>query len=97
MAINRQSVLHVAELAHLNLEDEEVERIERDLTRILGYVELLDELDLDAVAPTSHLAVEHAPLRGDVHEAGLDAERALQEAPRTLASGFAVPAFVDEG
>ena len=97
MTITRQDVLHVAALANLSLEEDEVERMKQDLASILGYVRLLDEIDLDDVEPTSHLAVERAPLRGDVHVPGLGVDEALKEAPRTSASGFAVPAFVDEG
>ena len=97
MTITRQDVLHVATLAHLSLEDDEVERMKQDLASILGYVRLLDELDLDDVEPTSHVAVECAPLREDDHQTGLSVDEALKEAPRKSASGFAVPGFVDEG
>ena len=97
MTITRQDVLHVAALAHLSLEEDEVERMKQDLASILGYVRLLDELDLDNVEPTSHIAVECAPFRGDDRQTGLSVDEALKETPRTQASGFAVPGFVDEG
>jgi aspartyl-tRNA(Asn)/glutamyl-tRNA(Gln) amidotransferase subunit C len=97
MTITQKDVLHVAALANLSLEDDEVESMKQDLASVLGYVQLLDELDLDGVKPTSHVAVECAPLRKDDHQSGLSAEVALREAPRTSASGFAVPGFVDEG
>jgi aspartyl-tRNA(Asn)/glutamyl-tRNA(Gln) amidotransferase subunit C len=97
MAITRQDVLHVAGLAKLRLDDSEVDPMRRDLEQIIGYVELLGELRLDDVEPTAHVAVEAAPLRTDQPASGLSSERALAEAPRTSAGGFAVPAFVDEG
>ena len=97
MSVTREDVLHVAALAKLKLGDDEVERMQRDLTNILGYVELLAELDLDQVEPTAHVAVDAAPLRPDAAIPGLETERALSEAPRTLEGGFAVPAFMDEG
>ena len=97
MSVTREDVLHVAALAKLRLGEEEIERMQRDLTRILGYVELLGELALDDVEPTAHVAVDVAPLRPDRIVPGLTTQAALSEAPRTLDGGFAVPAFVDEG
>jgi aspartyl-tRNA(Asn)/glutamyl-tRNA(Gln) amidotransferase subunit C len=97
MSVTREDVLHVAALAKLKLGEEELERMQRDLTRILGYVDLLGELSLDDVEPTAHVAVDAAPLRPDSIVPGLTREEALAEAPRTLEGGFAVPAFLDEG
>jgi aspartyl-tRNA(Asn)/glutamyl-tRNA(Gln) amidotransferase subunit C len=96
MAISRQDVLHIAKLARLELTEAEIEHMQRDLGSILGYVELLKELDTTRVSPTAHVAVEYAPLRADELEASLPTERALEEAPRRVDTGFAVPAFVDE-
>ena len=97
MSVTREDVLHVAALAKLRLSEDEIERMQRDLARILGYVELLGELSLDDVEPTAHVAVDRAPLRPDRIVPGLTREAALSEAPRTLEGGFAVPAFLDEG
>lgn len=96
MAITRKDVLHVARLARLELRDDEVERMIRDLGGILDYVAELDELDTSNVAATSHVAVESAPLRPDEQAAGLSSDQALSEAPRTGDGSFAVPAFVEE-
>jgi aspartyl-tRNA(Asn)/glutamyl-tRNA(Gln) amidotransferase subunit C len=96
MAITRETVLHVAKLARLELEDSEIDRMQKDLGNILEYVNSLAELDTDAVAETTQVAVLGAPLRPDVVEPSLSNEVALREAPRTAGGGFAVPAFVDE-
>jgi aspartyl-tRNA(Asn)/glutamyl-tRNA(Gln) amidotransferase subunit C len=96
MAITRQDVLHVAKLARLRLEPEEVDRLIVDLDKILGYVELLSELDTNDVPPTAHVAVASAPLRPDGVVRLLESEEVLREAPRRAGPGFAVPAFVEE-
>ena len=96
MAITRETVLHVAKLARLELEDSEIDRMQKDLGNILEYVNSLAELDTDAVPETTQVAVLGAPLRRDVVEAGLSNEVALREAPRSAGGGFAVPAFVEE-
>ncbi len=54
MAITREEVLHVAQLARLELSDEEVERFRDQLSAILEAVSKVSELDLEDVPPTSH-------------------------------------------
>ena len=95
MAITRETVLHVAKLARLELGDSEIDRMQKDLGNILEYVNSLAELDTDSVSETTQL-VQGAPLRSDVVVPSLPNEVALREAPRSAGGGFAVPAFVDE-
>ena len=54
MAISRDDVLHVAQLARLELSDDEVARFQEQLSAILEAVSKVSELDLDGVPPTSH-------------------------------------------
>ena len=54
MAISRDEVLHVAQLARLALTDEEVERLTEELGAIVDAVSVVGELDLADVPPTSH-------------------------------------------
>jgi aspartyl-tRNA(Asn)/glutamyl-tRNA(Gln) amidotransferase subunit C len=96
MAITRETVLHVARLARLELADDEVTRMQRDLVNILGHVEQLSALSTEGVPETAHVASERAPARPDEVAAVLDNETALREAPRKTAGAFAVPGFVDE-
>ena len=96
VAITRETVLHVARLARLELSDDEVLRMQESLGKILGYVEQLGELATDGVPETAHVAAERAPLREDVLVPSLDGEAALGEAPRRTDGGFAVPGFLDE-
>jgi aspartyl-tRNA(Asn)/glutamyl-tRNA(Gln) amidotransferase subunit C len=97
MSIGPEDVLHVARLACLELGEHELEKMRHDLEEILGYVELLGELDTRDVPPTAHVAVRSAPLREDEVRATLGTEAALAEAPRTAGDCFAVPGFIDEG
>jgi aspartyl-tRNA(Asn)/glutamyl-tRNA(Gln) amidotransferase subunit C len=97
MAITRETVLRVAKLARLSLEETEVESMLADLDRIVGYIDQLSELDTREVPPTAHIAVAVATRRSDISEASIDTELALSQGPRVHDGGFAVPAFVDEG
>ena len=54
MAIDRETVVHVARLARLDLRPEEVDRLTDELGAILDAVSKVAELDLADVPPTSH-------------------------------------------
>ncbi len=96
MAITRETVLHVAKLARLELDETEVELMMRDLGGILDYVALLSELDTQDVPETAHVAARGMPFRRDQKQPSLPNELAMAEAPRHAGGSFAVPAFVDE-
>jgi aspartyl-tRNA(Asn)/glutamyl-tRNA(Gln) amidotransferase subunit C len=92
--VDRARVLHVAELASLSLSGPEADRFTEELARIVGYVELLDEIDTGDVPP-AHMALDRAPLREDEPTPGLSHDDALAQAPRVELGGFAVPTFVE--
>ena len=96
MAITRETVLHVARLARLDLSEDEVEHMKRDLSSILEYVEELSALDTESVPETAHVAVDAAPLRVDRRAAGVPNEVAMEQAARSSGGAFAVPAFMDD-
>jgi aspartyl-tRNA(Asn)/glutamyl-tRNA(Gln) amidotransferase subunit C len=54
MPITREDVLHVAALAELDLTEDEIDRLQQQLTAILEAVGKVSELDLDDVPPTAH-------------------------------------------
>ena len=89
--IDRDQVLHVAALARLELSEEEVERMSRELSSVLDYIEKISELDLDAVPPTSHVVEVDNVLRPDEPRPSLPREAALDQAPAVAAEGFEVP------
>ena len=89
--IDREQVLHVAKLARLRLDPEEVEQMSGELSKILEHIERLNELDLDDVEPTSHVVELENVLRPDEPRPSLPRERALEQAPDATADGFRVP------
>ena len=89
--IDRDQVLHVARLARLRLTEEEVERMTGELSSILDHIEKIGELELDDVAPTSHVTELENVLRADRPRPSLPREEALAEAPDTDGEGFRVP------
>jgi aspartyl-tRNA(Asn)/glutamyl-tRNA(Gln) amidotransferase subunit C len=91
MTISRDQVLHVARLARLKLTDDEVERMQGELSSILDHIETISELDLDGVPPTSSVVELENVLREDVPRPSLPRERALENAPDATEDGFRVP------
>jgi aspartyl-tRNA(Asn)/glutamyl-tRNA(Gln) amidotransferase subunit C len=89
--IDRDQVLHVAKLARLKVTDDELDRMAEELSKILGHVETMNELDLDGVEPTSHVVDLTNVLREDVPRPGLPREKALEQAPDAADGGFRVP------
>ncbi|MGH2953635.1 MAG: Asp-tRNA(Asn)/Glu-tRNA(Gln) amidotransferase subunit GatC [Solirubrobacterales bacterium] len=89
--IDREQVLHVARLARLELSEDEVETMARELSGILGHVDKISELDLDGVEPTSHVVALENVLRADEPEPSLARERALEPAPDPADGAFRVP------
>jgi len=94
MALSRKEVLHVAELARLSLGAEEVEVFTRQLNDILAYVEKLQELDTEGVAPLAHVIPVFNAFREDEVKEGLPGEEALANAPAREEGSFLVPRVI---
>ncbi len=89
--LDRAQVLHVARLARLELNDEEVERMAAELSKVLDHIEKIRELDLDGVPPTSHVVDVVNALRPDEPRPSLPVDVALASAPDPVNGGFGVP------
>jgi aspartyl-tRNA(Asn)/glutamyl-tRNA(Gln) amidotransferase subunit C len=89
--IDREQVLHVARLARLELTEDEVGRMTTEMSKILGHIEKIGELDLEGVPPTSHVVEVTGALRPDVPRPSLAREVALANAPDIADDGFRVP------
>lgn len=83
MALTREQVTHIAELAKLELSDAEIERMTRQLSEILDYAAMLNQLDTDAIAPTASVIPNQNIMRADVVTPSLPREIVLQNAPDT--------------
>lgn len=77
-------VKEVAALAHLCLPDFMVERLQKEMTQIVGYVELLNELDVVDIEPTAHAVARVNVLREDVATQPFSREKMLKNAPATI-------------
>ncbi|MBL4902118.1 MAG: Asp-tRNA(Asn)/Glu-tRNA(Gln) amidotransferase subunit GatC [Desulfocapsa sp.] len=94
MKITRKEVEHVANLAKLNLTEEELIRMTGHLDSILSYVAKLDELDTAGVVPTTHAFSINNAFREDEMQESLPRDEALLNAPRDNGELFVVPKII---
>ncbi len=92
MAITRDEVLHVARLARLELTDDEVERLQEQLSAILEAVGKVSELDLSEVEPMTHPLDLLNVWAEDEPRPCLSVDEALENAPDRAGNFFRVPA-----
>jgi aspartyl-tRNA(Asn)/glutamyl-tRNA(Gln) amidotransferase subunit C len=98
LKITEQEVRYVADLANLNLADEEVIRMAHELDEILTHVDKLNELDTSAVEPMAQVlfqSEETATLREDREHVPLGNEAALANAPQSGAGYYKVPKVIE--
>ncbi len=89
-------VRHVARLARLDLPEAELERVRRELNRIMDHFAELQELDTGDVDQTSHAIPMTNVYRPDIVNPSLAADSILQNAPDAVEGFFRVPAFMEE-
>lgn len=95
MALSRDDVRNVAELARLRFSDDEESRMVEEMSQILEYVEKLDELDTSGVPPMSHVLDLTNVFRDDDIESRIDQDQALEPAPDASNGYFQVPKVVE--
>ena len=89
--IDREQLLHVAQLARLELRDDELERLGAQLNDIIAAVSKVSELDLSAVPPTSHPLDVVNVWGEDEPRPSLPVDEALANAPEREGGFFRVP------
>ena len=93
--INDEIIDYVGILAKLELSDEEREEAKKDMTRMLDYIDKMNELDTDGIEPMTHLFSIGNVMREDVVTNGDGREHSLKNAPQSNGEAFVVPKTVD--
>lgn len=91
-----EEVRKVASLARLSLSDEELSIYGEQLTQILGYVKVLDEVDIEGAEPMPHAVDLQNVFREDERQPSLDRADALSNAPKTDGRFFQVPQILEQ-
>ena len=80
LALTRDEVIRIAKLARIALTEEEIDRFQVDMSRILDYVDQLNELDTTNIAPTAQVTGLENRLRPDVVDDEFTREEMLASA-----------------
>ena len=96
-SISRDDVLHVARLARLHLSDEEVDRMQTQLSNILAAIETLRDVDTSHVGPTASVIRLENVMRDDEPRPPMSREAALANAPLRDDPFLRVPTVLEEG
>lgn len=94
MALTRDEVAEIAQLARLAMNEGELESLRGELAAILDHVAALREVDTTGVEPMTHAVPTTLRLRPDVVEPSLPVEVALADAPAERDGCFEVPAII---
>ena len=95
MRITSDTVLYIAKLARLRLEESEVPKMQRDLDAILGYVDSLAKVDTTGVPPTTHVLEIPTPLRPDQVAGVLPVAEVVRNAPEHTDDAMVVPKVLE--
>jgi len=95
MALDKATVAHIAALARIRLSEAELEPLTNELSRILSWVEQLNEVDTTGVVPMASAAAASLPMRDDAVSDGGCRDAILGNAPRAARGFFTVPKVVE--
>ena len=95
MSLDPATVRRIAKLARLHLNEADVPRLQAELNGILGWIELLNALDVEGVEPLTGAAAMAMRMRDDVVTVGDLREAVLSNAPDREGAFYGVPKVVE--
>lgn len=95
MTLSIAEVEHIANLARMDLTEDEKARFSQQLSAILEYIAELQALDTRDILPTSSVLPGRNVLRADEPRPGLDLEALLSNAPQVEDDQFRVPPVLE--
>ena len=94
--LSREEVLHVAHLARIKVTDEEIEKYQIDLKKLLDYVDKINDIEVETdellVTPTT----QEASLRSDQETRSIDFDEVKKNVPAVTGNFVEVPVMIGE-
>ncbi|MDP2698068.1 Asp-tRNA(Asn)/Glu-tRNA(Gln) amidotransferase subunit GatC [Thalassospira sp.] len=94
-SLDKETVRKIAFLSRIEVAEDALGELAGDLTRILDFIEELQEVDVEGAAPLTSVADLTLPLRKDEVTDGNIQQKVLANAPLTDAGCFVVPKVVE--
>lgn len=95
MSIDQNTAAKVAKLARIKVEDDALPALAQEFNNILGFIEQLNEVDVEGVEPMTSVTPMRLKRRDDVVTDGDMPEKVLKNAPDAREGFFAVPKVVE--
>ena len=95
MSIDTTTAARVAKLARIKVEEEDLPALAGEFNTILGFIEQLNEVDVEGVEPMTSVTPQRLKRREDVVTSGGMADRILKNAPDAREGFFSVPKVVE--
>lgn len=95
MKITKDDVMYVANLARLNVSDEEADKLTTEMESIIAFADMLGEVDTEGIEPTNHAMKVSNVFREDIVTESYDRDELLANAPDKQAGCFCVPKVVE--
>jgi len=95
MSIDKDTVKHISKLARISLDEKKVNRLSKDLSSIMKFIETLNELNTDKITPLTSIINASLKSRGDDVKDGKIREQILKNSPEKNEEFFVVPKVID--
>jgi len=95
MKLSIDDIKKVAKLARIEFSEDELQQFTTQLDSIIGYIEKMNELDTDAIPPTSHVVDVKNVMREDEVRESLPREESIKNAPLAEEGFFKVPKIIE--
>lgn len=95
MSVTKDDVKKVASLARIAVPEEHLEELAGELNGILGWIDQLNEVDVEGVEPMTSVVAAKLPMREDAVTDGSIQDQVLANAPKTEDGFFVVPKAVE--
>ena len=95
MSIDKDTVIHISKLARISLDEKKVNRLSKDLSSIMKFIEKLNELNTDKTAPLTSIINASLKSRDDEVKDGKIRDQILKNSPEKNEEFFVVPKVIE--
>ena len=95
MNIDKDTIEKIAHLSRLELKNNDVDKMQNDLSNILNWIDKLNELNTDNIEPLVSMSENHNIMRDDVVKEHISHNDALKNAPKKDSDYIRVPKVLD--
>lgn len=95
MQITNELVSYVANLSRIKLDENEINEMQSQMSEIVNYMDILNQLDTENIEPLSHIFSITNVMRDDEVKSSYERQEILKNAPAHTEEAFIVPKTVD--